>query len=310
GQRPRERRPRQLATGERLQATVELVLAEPEAAEGGERALAPGVAAGVLQPCLRLGVAAERILGVVAAGHGFLQPPQLLLELDEVARARSDTERSTGGRWSCSATRVPLSKTSCPPSGRDSPARIRSSVVLPAPFGPESASRSRRSTLNETPSKSSPAESSLRRLVAITTAIAAVRLGRNQPPRSGRDRGCVDAVGREQLVGLARTRHLADREVPELARDALLGERSQHRLTDAARRPVVLDHDEPAGLARGCRQRRAVDRLDRIAVDRAGAVELLCRLQRLAQGDPPAAERDLVAVAEHAAAADRKFLVR
>src|SRR5581483_1200309 len=88
GQRPRERRPRQLATGERLQATVELVLAEPEAAEGGERALAPGVAAGVLQPCLRLGVAAERILGVVAAGPGFLPPPQLLLELDEVARSR------------------------------------------------------------------------------------------------------------------------------------------------------------------------------------------------------------------------------
>ena len=34
----------------------------------------------------------------------------------------------------------------------------RSSVVLPAPFGPASASRSRRSTLNETPSKSGVAE--------------------------------------------------------------------------------------------------------------------------------------------------------
>src|SRR5438270_10629764 len=53
-----------------------------------------------------------------------------------------------------------------------SPASTRSNVVLPAPFGPESASRSRRSTLNETPSNSGSPASSLRRFDAITTAIA------------------------------------------------------------------------------------------------------------------------------------------
>src|SRR4029450_13029839 len=47
----------------------------------------------------------------------------------------------------------------------------RSSVVLPAPFGPERATRSRRSTLKETPSKRGSPLSSLRSPDAITTAI-------------------------------------------------------------------------------------------------------------------------------------------
>src|SRR5215212_7185662 len=53
-----------------------------------------------------------------------------------------------------------------------SPTSARSSVVLPAPFGPDRATRSRRSTLNDTPSKSGSPLSSLRRFDAITTAIA------------------------------------------------------------------------------------------------------------------------------------------
>src|SRR6476661_3696668 len=53
-----------------------------------------------------------------------------------------------------------------------SPTRARSRVVLPAPFGPASATRSRRSTLNDTPSNSGSPENSLRRLDAITTATA------------------------------------------------------------------------------------------------------------------------------------------
>src|SRR3954452_13761624 len=52
-----------------------------------------------------------------------------------------------------------------------SPTRARSRVVLPAPLGPESATRSRRSTLNETLSNSGSPLSSLRRFDAITTAI-------------------------------------------------------------------------------------------------------------------------------------------
>src|SRR5262249_9474971 len=87
------------------------------------------------------------------------------------AYSRSVSARSSGGRWSCSATRTPLAKASEPPCTSVSPASIRSSVVLPAPFGPASARRSRRSTLNETPSKSTAPESSLRRLVAIRTAM-------------------------------------------------------------------------------------------------------------------------------------------
>src|SRR4051794_18065015 len=79
---------------------------------------------------------------------------------------------SSGGRWSCRATRVPFWNASSPPCFSVSPARIRSSVVLPAPFGPPSATRSRRSTLNETPSNSTLPAISLRRLEAMTTAIS------------------------------------------------------------------------------------------------------------------------------------------
>ena len=50
-------------------------------------ALAPGVAAGVLEPRLRLGVAAERRGLVVAAGHRLLEPRELLLGRDQVAGA-------------------------------------------------------------------------------------------------------------------------------------------------------------------------------------------------------------------------------
>ena len=63
---------------------------------------------------------------------------------------------------------MPLAKASSPPWISLSPTSIRSSVVLPAPFGPESASRWRRSTENETPSKSSDPASSFRRLEAVT----------------------------------------------------------------------------------------------------------------------------------------------
>ena len=89
------------------------------------------------------------------------------------ARTYSRSGRSlvAGGRWSWSATRAPFSQASSPPSSETSPASARSRVVLPAPFGPASASRSRRSTLNETPSKSGVPENSLRRPDAITIAI-------------------------------------------------------------------------------------------------------------------------------------------
>ena len=64
--------------------------------------------------------------------------------------SRSVSSRSSGGRWSWSAIRAPFSNTISPPCSSVSPAIARSSVVLPAPFGPESATRSRRSTLSAT----------------------------------------------------------------------------------------------------------------------------------------------------------------
>src|SRR6266511_2541927 len=79
--------------------------------------------------------------------------------------------RCNGGRWSWRATRVPLANASSPPCTSLWRASMRNSVVLPAPFGPASATRSRRSTLKETPSNNTFPASSLRRLDAITTAM-------------------------------------------------------------------------------------------------------------------------------------------
>src|SRR5918995_1271807 len=90
----------------------------------------------------------------------------------ESAYSRSVKPPRRGGRWSWSATRAPFSQASSPPASSVSPISARSSVVLPAPFGPASASRSRRSTLKETLSNSGSPESSFRSEDAIRTAIS------------------------------------------------------------------------------------------------------------------------------------------
>src|SRR5438128_6361079 len=102
----------------------------------------------------------------------------------ESVYSRSVMSRSSGGRWSCRATRVPLENASSPPCNSVSPASIRSSVVFPTPFGPESASRWRRSTLNDTPSNRTSPAISLRRFDAMTTATSSVSLRRERAQRS------------------------------------------------------------------------------------------------------------------------------
>ena len=86
-ERAGERGARQLAARERAQRAVEVLLREAEPAHDRGRAVAPRVAAGVLEPRLRLGVAVQRRLRVVALRHRLLEPPELVLERDEVARA-------------------------------------------------------------------------------------------------------------------------------------------------------------------------------------------------------------------------------
>src|SRR5581483_6233469 len=87
-QRTGERRARQLAAREGVQAPVELVVCEPEPAQRGQRALAPRVPSCVLEPSLRRRVAPQGLLAVRPARHRGLEPAQLLLQLDEVACAR------------------------------------------------------------------------------------------------------------------------------------------------------------------------------------------------------------------------------
>ena len=151
-ERARERGARQLAAGERLQAPVELVVVEAEPAQDGRlRARASRS-----RRRARAGPAPRRS---GAASPGRASPAAIACSSRRSSSSsasrsaappstysRSVSSRSSGGRWSWSATRVPFSNASSPPWSSVSPARIRSSVVLPAPFGPESATRSRRST--------------------------------------------------------------------------------------------------------------------------------------------------------------------
>src|SRR5256885_7888415 len=89
-QRAGQRGPGELATREGLQAAVELLVAEAEAVDGAQRALAPGVAAVVLELALGAAVGVERALADVAVGHLGLEARELLLERDEVGGAGGD----------------------------------------------------------------------------------------------------------------------------------------------------------------------------------------------------------------------------
>ena len=89
-ERARQRGARQLPARERGERTVEVDLREAQPAHDGVRALAPRVAPGVLEPRLRFAVAAERRRVVRAGAHRLLEPPQLLLRRDQVARTRED----------------------------------------------------------------------------------------------------------------------------------------------------------------------------------------------------------------------------
>ena len=95
--------------------------ANAEAADDRGGPVAPGVAAGVLEPGLRLGVAAE---GRLVVSHPRPSPPRGAASSVSIATrsvapertySRSVRSRSRGGRWSCSATRVPFANASFPP---------------------------------------------------------------------------------------------------------------------------------------------------------------------------------------------------
>src|SRR6185436_13697889 len=83
----RQRRARQLSTGERPQRTIELVVREAEAADGRGSAITPCPSARVLELRLRLGVAPQRDVVVRAVRHRVLEPPELSLEVEQVASA-------------------------------------------------------------------------------------------------------------------------------------------------------------------------------------------------------------------------------
>src|SRR5213076_2838682 len=66
---------------------VQVGLGEAEAAYHGHCALAPRVAAGVLEARLSARVGVEGRLLVIAIGHALLEPRELLLERDQIGTA-------------------------------------------------------------------------------------------------------------------------------------------------------------------------------------------------------------------------------
>ena len=190
-ERARERRARELAAREAVEPAVEGVVGEAQAVERAERPRPPVPAARVLEPRLGLGVAVEQ--GVRRRG-ARPSPPRARPAAARAPPARRSprarsraarASRSRGGRWSWSASRVPLASTSSPPSMPVSPASILSSVVLPAPLRPASVMRSRRSSLNETSRNSGAPAMSLSSADAITTAMTAFEAS---PSRSSHGR--------------------------------------------------------------------------------------------------------------------------
>jgi hypothetical protein len=86
----RQRGASQLATRERPQAAVELVVREPEPAHDRCGMVAPAVAARVLEPGLGSRVGGERVGAVVTGRHRGLESSQVLLGRDEVLGAVED----------------------------------------------------------------------------------------------------------------------------------------------------------------------------------------------------------------------------
>ena len=102
GQGACERRARELSSGERVEPPVEIRVDETEPSHGGRDPIAPPPAAGVLESCLRRGVVTERCLVVGAARHRLLEPAEIGLEREQVARAGegvlAESEPAVAGR--------------------------------------------------------------------------------------------------------------------------------------------------------------------------------------------------------------------
>ena len=87
-ERARQRRAGELTAGERREAAVQVLVAEPEAVQRRVDRLAPVVAAGVLELALRGAVGGEGRVVERAVGHRGLQRRQLLLERQQLLAAR------------------------------------------------------------------------------------------------------------------------------------------------------------------------------------------------------------------------------
>ena len=161
-ERTGERRLRHLSAGECLEEDAEICVGEPETAGDRGGTLPPDVTSRVLEALLSAGVGRERLRVVRAPRHRLLQAAQVGLQLERLARAADHVglQAQIEIEWRSlvvGATRVPR-RTQARRRPTGTSASMRRRVVLPAPFGPRSATRSRRPTANETSLKSPACE--------------------------------------------------------------------------------------------------------------------------------------------------------
>ena len=259
GQRACQRGARQFAAREAVQRAGEILVGETEAADDRGSAVAPVVAARVLELACASRVAARGWRRRGRRRTWPLQGAELLLDRGEIGGARQHvlaqrTALCAGGRWSCSAIRVPFSHASSPPSSDTSPASARSSVVLPAPFGPASASRSSRSTLNETLSKRTSPESSFRSDDAMSTAmpsklscLGAPRTRSADPDRRGNPHG-VPLVEFALIIHAFRSVRHETRSEQQSEQAVVAAHGSRSSSWTSRQGPRLRDHARPAVL--------------------------------------------------------------
>ena len=78
-ERPSQRGARQFSAGEGRERSAEVAIRETQTTDDPGDALPPGIAAGMLEARLCIGVPMQRVSAVVSPGHRFLEAPQLPL---------------------------------------------------------------------------------------------------------------------------------------------------------------------------------------------------------------------------------------
>ncbi len=176
GQHPGKRGAGQLATREGRDLALGGGLVEAEPAQHGENAVAPAVAAAVVEALLGGGVGVHvspsgSPAAIASSRRTSSASVSSISARPEKTYSPSVPTTPAGAAGRGARPGPPSAARGCRQLGESSPASIRSRVDLPAPLRPERVIRSRGSSLNETSPKSSSPPMCISSDVAVAIAI-------------------------------------------------------------------------------------------------------------------------------------------